>query len=159
MSLVNREQGNLPTREIRHEPLAGQPFRSDIEQLESAFAKVVVDFSGLRRREAGVEPGGGHASAGQVVDLVLHQGDQRGDDHGQAVEQERRELVAEALAAAGREDGQARPAFKQRGDHPLLALAEPVKAEDLGKGPAGVEEVGHGRVLKPVHENVEWVER
>ena len=130
--------------QARDEPLARQPLGGDVEQLEPAVAEVVVDLPGLGRRQARVEPGGGDPPAGQVVNLVLHQGDQRGDDHGQAVEQERRELVAEALAAAGREDRQARPAVQERGDHPLLPGAEAVEAEDLAEGPAGVVEVGHG---------------
>ena len=40
------------------------------------------------------------------VDLVLHQRDQRRYDQGQALEQQRWELVAEALAAAGRQHDQ-----------------------------------------------------
>ena len=59
----------------------------------------------------------------QEVDLVLHQRDQRRDDQRHAVEQQRRQLVAERLAAAGREHRQRAAPGQQRLDH--LGLAGP----------------------------------
>ena len=104
-----------------------------------------MDPTGLGRLQAGVEPGGGDPSAGQVVDLVFHQGDQGGDDHGEAVEQERGQLVAEALAAPGREDGQGRPAGQERRDGTLLAGSEAIESEDLAEDSAGFDEAGTRR--------------
>ena len=49
---------------------------------------------------------GRHAVADERVDLVLHQRDQRRDDHRQARAHERRRLEAQRLAAAGRQHDQ-----------------------------------------------------
>ena len=49
----------------------------------------------------GVDRGRTNAELPQRVDLVLHQRDQRRDDHPDARPQQRRNLVAERLAAAG----------------------------------------------------------
>ena len=67
------------------------------------------------------------------VDLVLHQRDQRRDDHRHAVQQQRRQLVAEALARAGGEHGERAAAREQRLDHLGLARAELAQAEALGE--------------------------
>jgi hypothetical protein len=69
-------------------------------QLEPDGSELLVDLTVLIAVEAGIEPGGGDAETGQEVDLVLHQGDRRRDDNGQAVEQERRQLIAQPLATA-----------------------------------------------------------
>ena len=51
--------------------------------------------------EGGVQECGAHAQLAQRVDLVLHQRDQRRDDDADAIAQQRRNLVAQRLAAAG----------------------------------------------------------
>ena len=70
----------------------------------------------------------------QEVDLVLHQRDERRDDQRDAVEHERGELVAQALARAGGEDRQDGAAGEQAVDDGLLAFAEGVEAEDALRG-------------------------
>ena len=54
-----------------------------------------------------------------------------------AVEQQRRQLVAEALAAAGRKHGERGAAGQQGVDHLLLAGPEVGEAESLGEHPSG----------------------
>ena len=81
---------------------------------------------------------------GAARDLVAHQRDQRRDDEGHAAAQQRRELVAERLAAAGRHDREdVLP--RHHGPHDLLlAGAEVGEAED------GLEDgacVVHARTL------------
>ena len=58
--------------------------------------------------DVGVQPGGRDARLLQRRDLVGHQGDQRRDHQAEARPQHGGDLVAEALAAAGRQHGQAR---------------------------------------------------
>ena len=53
----------------------------------------------------------------ELIDLVLHQGDQRRDDQRQAVEDHGRQLVAEAFSAAGGHDAEAIPPRKHRRNH------------------------------------------
>ena len=47
----------------------------------------------------------GDSALAQHVELILHQRDQRADDDRGAFEQERRQLIGEALARSGRENG------------------------------------------------------
>ena len=129
--LVDGEEGDLRGLELGEEALVVEALRGDVEQSQTAVAQPVRDVPGLVGTEARVEARGIHSPAGEEVDLVLHQRDQRRDDDRHAVEHERRELVAEALAAAGREDGQRRAAGEQRLDDLLLAGAEGVEAEPL----------------------------
>jgi hypothetical protein len=83
--------------------------------------------------EARVEPGCVDTARGEEVDLVLHQRNQRRHDHREAVQHQRRELVAEALTAAGRKDRERRAAVQECVDDLLLAGAERREAEPLGK--------------------------
>ena len=59
----------------------------------------------------------GTPSAVERVDLILHERDQRRDDDRDAVQQERRQLVAEALARARGEDRERAAARQQGLDH------------------------------------------
>ena len=82
--------------------------------------------SRLESSRAGVDP-----APLQEVDLILHQRDQRRDHDRHPVEQQRRKLVAEALAAPGREDRQRRPPGEERLDDLLLAGPEGLETEPL----------------------------
>ena len=69
------------------------------------------------------------AAEAKAAVLISHQGDQRGDDDGQVVGGDARELVAEALAAAGRHHHEAVAAGQRCGHGLTLAGPEPVEAE------------------------------
>ena len=60
-----------------------------------------------RRRERAVDETDRQAQRLELIDLVFHQRDQRRNDQRQAVERHGRQLVAEALSAAGRHDAEA----------------------------------------------------
>jgi hypothetical protein len=112
--LVDREERDLRPLELGEEALVVEALRGDVEELQAARPEPVGDVAHLLSAEAGIEAGGVDAVAGEEVDLVLHQGDQRRDHDGDAVEQQRGKLVAEALAAAGGEDRERRAAGQER---------------------------------------------
>ena len=66
----------------------------------------------------------------QMRDLVVHQCDQRRDDDGEPVADERRQLIAKALPGAGRHDRQRVAPGDQRGDNFRLSGAKIIKAEN-----------------------------
>ena len=76
----------------------------------------------------------------ELVDLVLHQGDEGRDDDGGARQLGARELVAERLAGAGGHDGQGVLPLEDRADHLFLPLPESAEAEGT---PQGAAEVGN----------------
>ena len=124
MRLVDREERDPRLAQLRQEALVVEALRRDVEQLQLTAAQTVGDCAHLDGVEARVEPRRVDALPREEVDLVLHQRDQRRDDDRHAVEQQRRELVAEALARPGREDGERRAAGEERVDDLLLARAE-----------------------------------
>ncbi len=111
--LVDGEQRNLRSPELRDEALVVEALGGDVEKLHAAVPKPLRDVTRVVRAQAGVEPCGTDALADQRVDLVLHQRDQRRDDDREAVEQHCRQLVAEALAGPRREHGQRRAPREQ----------------------------------------------
>ena len=92
---------------------------------------------------AGVEPLGRHARLLQGRHLVGHQRDQRRDDEAEARPDQRRDLVAQALAAAGRQHGQRAAPGQHLADHAGLQAAEVGVAERAAQDVArGVERRG-----------------
>ncbi|MCY1355136.1 hypothetical protein D9M69_415430 [compost metagenome] len=81
--------------------------------------------------EGGVQRGGGHAQFFEGSDLIVHQCDQRRDHHGQAFAQQRRNLEAQGLAAAGRHQDQGIAAAGHALNDCTLAATETVVAEDV----------------------------
>ena len=114
---------------------AGGPeaLRGDVDETVEAPGEVVETGCLLvpgdrrvheRRRDAGGLEG---------VHLVLHERDQRRDDQGDPAQDERRHLVADALARAGRHDRHGVPAGQQRIDGLALARPEGGVAEDVAE--------------------------
>ncbi len=117
--------------ELGEEALVVEALRCDVEKLQRAGAEPVEDRALLGGVEARVEPRRVDAAPLQEVDLILHQRDQRRDDDRHPVEQQRRQLVAEALARPGREDGERGPPGEERLDNLFLSRAKAVEAEAL----------------------------
>ncbi len=130
---VDREERDLEPTETVQEALVGEAFGRDVEDLELARREAVLDLAHLVRGEAAVEPGRGDALPLQGVHLVLHESYERGDDDGDPREEERRKLIAEALAAAGREHGEDRAPGEEPLDHGLLPVPELAESEDLAE--------------------------
>src|SRR5690606_26058494 len=80
--------------------------------------------------ERGVEVGGGDARGLKLVDLILHQRDQRRDDDGEPGAVQRGQLETHRLAAAGRKEGEDVPTGEGGLDDLTLERAESVVAEN-----------------------------
>ena len=133
MRLVDGEERDPRARELGEEALVVEALRRDVEELQRAGPEPFEDLALLGGVEARVEPCGLDPAPLQEVDLILHQRDQRRDHDRHPVEQQRRQLIAEALARSGREDGQRGPPGEERLDDSFLSRAEGVEAEPRGE--------------------------
>ena len=102
----------------------------------------------LGHRERAIDERDRQCQRLQLIDLVLHQRDQRRDDQRQAVQHQGRQLVAEAFAAAGGHDAQAVASGQHGGDDLLLPGAEGAQPELRQVGfQVWCVEVGHGAII------------
>ena len=81
---------------------------------------------------------GGHAELAQGGDLIVHQRDQRRNDHRGAGTAQGRHLVAQALAAAGRHQHQRVAAGEHMVDYRFLRTTKAGKAEDTAENALGI---------------------
>jgi len=131
VGLVHRQCGHFPIPQARQEIGEHQPLRGDVEQLVFAAAEAVEPLAGLGRIERRVEKCRAHSRRLELIHLVLHQRDERGNHDRQALADQRRELVTKAFSGTGRQDGHRIPAV-ERGFHDFaLQRAELVVAESL----------------------------
>src|SRR6185436_17714758 len=101
-----------------------EPLRRHVHQpvLTAPQRRLPLLPFGIRQRA--VHERGGDAPGAQRVHLILHQRDERRDHHRGALEEQRRKLVAEALASSGGQDGDGRPPREDGPHHRFLPLAE-----------------------------------
>ena len=130
----------------------GEGFRSDIQELGDPAQQVLPDFGDLGAAQGGVEEMrdavAGFHEAPDGVHLVLHQGDERGDDDGRAFHHQGGQLVAEGFAAAGGHQDEGVAPVNQVPDDALLVTLERIEAEEVlqfGLKDAGVD--GHSFVV------------
>ena len=129
--LVHRHHGNRHAACEIEEERRGQPLGRDIEQLVLAASGEIQRVAHLLERQGAVDAGGRDAGLIQRADLILHQRDERRDDERQSGQRERRDLIADGLAGAGRHDAE-RVAPGKNGLHELvLSRTEAVVAEVL----------------------------
>jgi hypothetical protein len=93
-------------------------------------------------RQAGVKSRHRDVPFLETLDLILHERDERRDDHRQTREQRRRQLIAQRFPLPGRHHGQHVAPFHDSADHLFLAWPEAGKAETLLEL---TSEVVHGR--------------
>ena len=121
---IHRQQHRVPVREMVEEVIQHQTFRRDIQQANLSGAAtrhhLLLLLAGLR----GVKTGGRHPIGEQLVDLVFHQRNEGGYHDRQAVQHQRRHLIAEGFPAAGRHHHQAIAAFQHGFNDGFLAGAE-----------------------------------
>ncbi|MGY3106758.1 hypothetical protein ACVWW7_003385 [Bradyrhizobium sp. LM6.9] len=129
MRLVDREQRHLRPRQQRQATRRHQPFRRDIEQVEIARDQAPLDVGGFLRGQRRVQRGGVDPGFEHAGDLVAHQRNQGRHHDTAAFAQQRRQLIAQRLAAAGRHQHQAIAAVRDVPDDLALRAAEPGQAE------------------------------
>ena len=125
-----------------------EPLRRDEEQPILAFGQPGLDAPPLLVGQVAVQCGGRITDAGQAIDLVLHQGDERGDDHVGPAGDQRRRLVAERLAAAGRQHDQRIASGQGHGDGFALQRPERVEAPAAADDVQYALFVGKGKRLR-----------
>lgn len=106
-----------------------EPLGRDEEESDAACADPIHDAA-LRRH--GLGPGEGlglETDPARPLDLVLHEGDEWRDDQRQAIDEERRHLVADALASAGGKNAECIPTMENGPYELLLARPEAVVSE------------------------------
>ncbi len=105
----------IPTAAHRFEkPPAAEPLGHYVHQPELAGRQAIEPGVLLRHRQRTVDEAYRQAQRLELIDLVLHQGDQRRNHQRQAVQGQGRQLIAKALSAAGGHDAQTIPARPKR---------------------------------------------
>ncbi len=130
VGLVDREDGDLAAGEQVQRGVHAQPLRRQVQQVQLAGQELGLDHAPLVEVLGGVDETGAHAEGAQGVHLVLHEGDQRRDDHARAGPDEGRDLVAERFAAARRHEDDGVTTRHHMLDDRLLLAPEGVVSED-----------------------------
>ena len=81
MRLVDREQRELQARQPLQRAVAEQPFRRDVQQIEPLLDQIARDAARLGRLKIGMQGTGRYAELPQRRHLIVHQRNQRRDDH------------------------------------------------------------------------------
>ena len=144
MGLVDGEQVNAGAGEPLGRAGIGEPLRRGIEQAHAPIAHGIDHAAVLVLIVRGVEASRLDPEMAQRRHLVAHEGDQRRDHEGQALAGERRQLVAEGFAGAGRHDGENVLAGQHGAHDLLLSFAEGGEAEDV------VENLARGSITSAV---------
>ena len=126
--LVDGEQRDRAAVEQPQRRFGAQPLRRQVEQVQLAVHERVLDAPPRIGILGRVEEARFHAEHVQRVDLILHEGDQRRDDHAGALAHLRGDLIAQRLAAAGRHERDRVAAGADVLDDLLLLAAERVEA-------------------------------
>lgn len=103
----------------------------DEEELEGAVEVVSAGLTGFVAGEAGVDAGYAEAEGGELVCLVVHEGNKRADDECCAPSGYGWELVAEGFSCSGGHDEKDVVAFGSGSADGFLIGAEGFEAEGL----------------------------
>ena len=90
MGLVDGDEVQVQVVKEMAEPGQGQPFRGRVQNFDLPPEDLPLHPFYLRRRKGAIDEPGGDAVGVQRVHLVLHEGDQRRYDQGEAVEDQGR---------------------------------------------------------------------
>ena len=138
MRFVYGDKVDVCATEGGHESTIAEAFGGDIEKLEAAGLRFGHDLRLVLARNRGVDGGSGHAGSAEGIDLVLHQREEGRDDERDAGPgDESGHLVADALAAAGRQDGERVLPIEDGRDDFGLAGAELLVAEGFAENRSG----------------------
>ena len=131
MSFVNGEQRNRRPPKRVEKRTAAEAFRGDVNELVFAVRQPPDAVLLLRERERAIDERSGDAASFQCVHLILHQRDEWADDHGDAFEHQRGQLVTKRFPAARGHDDQRVVARENRGDDFLLGIEKFAETEVL----------------------------
>ena len=136
MGLVDGDQGHAELLERRNHAVGEQTLRGHVKQPDLAAGHPAPDLDIVAAALAGMN--GARRNAGEIEggDLIIHEGDERRDDHRQSAKHQRRQLIAQRLAGARGHDRQHRPAGEHMIDDPLLPRPEGIEPERLPEHPA-----------------------
>ena len=112
MRLVYGEAGYLALVEQHQRLRAQQRLGGQVEQLDLPSAHALGRGLIGAVVQRAVQKDGRHVEEAQGVHLILHERNQRRHDNRQSVQQQRRQLIAERLAAARGQNGQCVPALE-----------------------------------------------
>ena len=129
--LVDDEEADLAREQALEKIAILEALRREIEDLAGAVFHFLLRVARLRRGEMRVHCERIDAVRGELVLLVLHERDERADDHRQPGEHERGKLVDERLAAAGGHDDERIAACEQRLDRLPLSFLKILVPEPL----------------------------
>ena len=104
VGLVDGDEGGLAACEHLGEAGDAHALGCDEEELEGAVEVVAAGLAGFFAGEAGVDAGDAEAGGGELGGLVVHEGDEWGDDEGGAAAGDGGELVAEGFSGSGGHD-------------------------------------------------------
>ncbi len=132
MGLVDGDEAKRRGAQPLEGPGLQEPLGREVDQVEPAGRQAPPGGVAVLGAEPGIHPRGRHPQLPQRLHLVAHQGDQRRDHQADAGPQHSGDLVADALAAAGRQHRQGVAAGENLADH--LALQAPEVG--VAEGPA-----------------------
>ena len=134
MRLIHDDQRKLHLPDHRQEVICSQPFRRHIQQLVSAGLQPPEHLALFRRRLGGIEERRRQSCLFQCGDLVLHQGNQRGNHQCHPGEQQSRQLIADRFACTSGHYTEGIPPRKQGIHHCFLAWPEGAVSKVLLEG-------------------------
>ena len=141
--LIDRQQRDLGLFQKIDRVRFQQTFRRHIDEAQFAARDLIEDRPVFRRIVRRVERRRGDAIAAQLRHLIAHQRDERRHHDGEAVTNERRQLIAQRLAAAGRHHRQHVATVENGADDIALPRPKGLEAEGLVKRALCRREVGH----------------
>jgi hypothetical protein len=95
MSLIDGNSAQIPLFELLDEGADEQALGCHVEEADSSLVKVAPSSTAFFALQGGIQACGSDAIGSQAIDLILHEGDEGGDDDRQAVANESGQLKAQ----------------------------------------------------------------
>ena len=135
MRLVDDDVGEIHVTEVLLEEARGETLGGYVEEFVVAICGVVESKVDIALCHSGIDGYGADAAVAQILDLVLHQGYERGHHKGKSRLHHGRDLETDGLASSGRENGEHVTAFHCRLHYFLLfgtkAVVAPIFLQNL----------------------------
>ena len=136
--LINSKQRNLRLLQQAQRPFLDEPFRSQVQKIQSTRTQLGLHLVSFFRAQTRIEVGGFDPERFEGDNLVLHERDEGRDDHAGAGAHQRRNLIAQRFTAAGGHEDYRVAACAQVVDDLFLLAPKRRIAED------GIENFGGG---------------